>query len=451
MNVRKLFSRMALIGIIVWSMSACEVAQKQLATPTPTLTPSPTLMAKTGLTATERQAILSTVWQIVNDKYFDPAYGGMDWQAIGDEYSQKLKTVQDDETFWREVLMPMLWELGVSHLGVLPPGFANQIDPMTFATGSLGMDVRLLDGLAVVTRVDEGSPADEAGLRPGFVLTLVDGRTSEDIAAESLPSPPYNEAHQLAAKVQGLRDLLYGEKGTSVVIEYLDEEDRPGRVTMQYAPRSVTSCDQLDPALPPICADLEVRRLENGFGYIRFSGFLSPVLDGVLQAIRDLNEAAALIIDLRGNPGGQYFVRVGIASQLVGTPEVFLRYQYRDRLEEARLDPVPDAYQGRVVILVDEHSASSTEEFSGSLQALGRATIVGSQTAGSCLVGEIETLPHGIVLIVPVAQGQTMDGHILEYNGVVPDITVTLDRQQLLQGIDTQLQAAIQYILETGQ
>ena len=189
-----------------------------------------------------------------------------------------------------------------------------------------------------------------------------------------------------------------------------------------------------------------MKRLDNGYGYIRFSGFLSPVLDGVLQAIRDLHDAPALILDLRGNPGGQYFVRLGIASQLVGTPELFMRYQYRDHLEEAHLNPVPDAYLGEVVILVDEHSASSSEEFSGSLQALGRATIVGSQTAGSCLVGEIESLSHGIVLMVPIAQGQTPDGRILEYNGVVPDVTVTLDRQQLLQGIDAQLQAAIHYI-----
>ena len=115
------------------------------------------------------------------------------------------------------------------------------------------------------------------------------------------------------------------------------------------------------------------------------------------------------------------------------------------------LDPVPDAYPDKVVILVDEHSASSTEEFSGSLQALSRATIIGSQTAGSCLVGEINALPHGIVLMIPVAQGQTMNGRILEYNGVVPDIAVTLDRQQLLQGIDAQLEAAIQYLLENGQ
>jgi len=108
-------------------------------------TPSPQVI-ETRLTAAERVAIFDTVWQTINDGYFDPAFGGKDWQAIGDEYRQRLATLQDDDTFWRQVLNPMLWELGVSHLAALPPELATLIDRMTFATGSLGMDVRLLDG-----------------------------------------------------------------------------------------------------------------------------------------------------------------------------------------------------------------------------------------------------------------------------------------------------------------
>jgi carboxyl-terminal processing protease len=201
--------------------------------------------------------------------------------------------------------------------------------------------------------------------------------------------------------------------------------------------------------LPPACTEFEVKRLTDGIGYIRFSGFLPMVLDSVLQAIDDLHDAPALIIDLRGNPGGVYQVRTAIASQLVGQRKLFMRYQQRDGLQEAYLDPVPDAYQGQVVILVDEFSWSSSEEFAGSLQALGRATIVGSQTPGRCLVQEITPLPKGALLIYPSAQSQTPDGRVLEDNGVVPDIEVALDRGQLSQGVDAQLEAALTY-LEQG-
>jgi len=409
----------------------------------PTRTPHPPLVIETRLTAAERHAIFDTVWQTMNDEYFDPTLGGLDWQAVGEEYRQRLASVQDDDTFWREVLNPMLWELGVSHLVALPPELATLIDRMTFATGSLGMDVRLLDGMAGVTQVVEGSPADKAGLRPGFLITSVDGWTLEDVAADSSPTPPYNERNRRASAVQGMRDLLYGETGTQVVVEYLDAYDRPQHATLQYAPRRNSACAEFDASLPPACAEIEVRRLANDIGYLRFSGFLNAVLDGVLQAVDDLHDAPALIIDLRGNPGGLFFVRKAIASQLVGTPELFIRYQYRDHVEEAYLDPVPDAYPGAVVILVDEHSASSSEEFSGSLQALGRATIVGSQSPGRCLTANFMSLSNGAILVYPFSQSQTPDGRVLENNGVVPDVAVALDRQQLLQGIDAQLEAAL--------
>jgi carboxyl-terminal processing protease len=98
------------------------------------------------------------------------------------------------------------------------------------------------------------------------------------------------------------------------------------------------------------------------------------------------------------------------------------------------------------VLLVDELSASSSEEFSGSLQALGRATIIGTQTQGNCLVMNIELLPGNAIVLHTYKQAQTLKGRILEDNGVVPDIEVALDRQQLLQGVDAQLEAALTYL-----
>jgi carboxyl-terminal processing protease len=415
---------------------------------TPTRTPHPPLVIESRLTAAERRVIFDTVWRTMNDEYFDPTFGGRNWEALGVEYRMRLATVEDDDSFWRQVLNPMLWELGVSHLVALPPELATLMDPMTFATGSLGMDARLLDGMAVVTQIIEGSPADEAGLELGFVIISVDGWTLEDMAANSMPSPPYNGRHERVAPVQELRSLLYGETGRQVVVEYLDANDLLQRVTLQYAERTGSACAELDPSTPPACGEIEVRRLADGIGYIRFSGFLEAVLDGVLQAIDDLHDAPALIIDLRGNPGGQFFVRTTIASHLVGAPELWMRYQYRDRLEEVYLDPDSHAYPGEVVILVDELSASSSEEFSGSLQALGRATIIGNQTPGVCLTANIVPLPKGALLVYPFSQPQTSAGRVLEYNGVVPDIEVTLDRRQLLQGVDAQLQAALVNLTE---
>ncbi|HEY6058050.1 MAG TPA: S41 family peptidase [Candidatus Limnocylindrales bacterium] len=416
------------------------------ATPTPTGSPRSAILIETRLTAADRLATFDTAWQTVNDKYWDPTFGGKDWQAIGDEYRPKLATVQDDATFWLEVLNPMLFELGVSHLVALPAELTSDLDPMTFAAGSLGFDIRLLDDRPVVTRVAQGSPAETAGLRPGFVVTTLDGRTLSDFAALGPPTPPYNERNRRANAIQGMRSGLFGDTGGRIVVEYVDASDRPHHATVQLASRSGGACAELDPTLPPACAEVESRRLSNGIGYVRFSGFLTAALDKVLGAIDDLRDAPALIIDLRGNPGGQFPVRKAIASQLVGEPKLFIRYQHRDGMEEAYLDAVPNAYPGLLVILVDELSASSSEEFAGSLQALGRATIIGSQTPGRCLVMNVAPLPNGAILTYPYGQAQTPDGRVLEDNGVVPDIDVDLNRGELLQGVDAQLQAAIDYL-----
>jgi len=91
-------------------------------------------------------------------------------------------------------------------------------------------------------------------------------------------------------------------------------------------------------------------------------------------------------------------------------------------------------------------SASSAEEFSGALQAIGRAVVVGERSAGICVVADMLELPNGAVLMYPYGQTRTADGTVLEGRGVIPDIEVSLDRASLLEGRDPQLEAAIEAV-----
>jgi carboxyl-terminal processing protease len=97
-------------------------------------------------------------------------------------------------------------------------------------------------------------------------------------------------------------------------------------------------------------------------------------------------------------------------------------------------------------VLVDELSASSSEEFAGGLQAIGRAVVVGGRTRGSVLIADFAQLPNGATFVYAVALTRLADGTMLEGRGVIPDIEVELDRDLLLQGVDLQLEAAIEYI-----
>jgi C-terminal processing protease CtpA/Prc len=84
------------------------------------------------------------------------------------------------------------------------------------------------------------------------------------------------------------------------------------------------------------------------------------------------------------------------------------------------------------------------------MQAIGRATIVGERTPGNCLVAGVKQLANGATLVYPIMQSRTPDDRVLEGNGVIPDIQVELDRELLLQGIDSQLEEAIETIERQG-
>jgi C-terminal peptidase prc len=415
------------------------------ASPTPTeILPEPT-KSRTP-TAVVNEEYLNTfeiVWQTVNDKYFDPTFGGLDWHAARERYRPLIAAAQDDEVFYGTI-NKMLFELNVSHIGVVPPDEKEQLEPILSAEGSIGMDIRLLDGDAVIMSCRPGSPASQAGLRPGFVVQRVNGKTVEQWAGEVWPIPPLHERNERKRVTAKLQEQFYGPLDTTVELVYLDAHGESHETVIQRAKRDGKVV--LGAEFPPFYVEFESRRLDEEIGYIRFNAFIPPVDQRFPEALESLRGTRGLIIDLRGNHGGVFPVRKGLAEQLVQERALFWSYKGRDSIQEVYLEPVQNAYGGPLVVLIDVMSASSAEEFSGALQAIGRAVVVGERSAGVCVVGDVMQLPNGALLMYPHAQTRTADGTVLEGHGVIPDIEVALDRSLLLQGIDSQLEAAIGYI-----
>ncbi len=142
--------------------------------------------------------VFGTVWQTVDRTFYDPTFGGVDWEAVRDRYQPLITTAESDEAFYA-LINDMLWELNVSHLFVVPPGFWEMMMPVSFAEGHTGLDVRLIDGVAVITSVQAGSPGARAGLRIGDVVQSVDGVPVKEIILDSLEHllPPFNEQMKL--------------------------------------------------------------------------------------------------------------------------------------------------------------------------------------------------------------------------------------------------------------
>lgn len=385
--------------------------------------------------------IFETIWQKVNDTYFDPTFGGLDWKKVHDRYQPQVASAKNDADF-HALVNTMLWELKVSHTVYIPPGYFAAVEPVVFARGGIGINVRLLDGRTVITSVDPESPAHKAGLRSGFIIQAIDGlpiaQVEKDVKRDR---PPYNDRGRIAQITKGIMGRIYGAPDTEVSISYLDERGEKREMKITRAKRSGTAVGPKGMFF--FALEFETRRLGNNVGYIRLNTLQPEFTTQISNAIKSMGDISGMIIDLRGNSGGE----------IERLPDMFLAektflYLKKTRQGETKVfsDPPKDAYTGPLVVLIDVTSSSASELFAACMQALKRAMVVGDRSSGSVMESDNKIFPNGAILMYPVAQLSTPDGTVLEGHGVIPDIEVKLNREMLLKGIDSQLDAALRHI-----
>ena len=386
-------------------------------------------------------------WETVGDQYYDSTFGGQDWEELGRRYRAIALRAASDSAFY-VTLNTMLFELGVSHVGVIPEEHPEWIGaPAVFADGGIGVDVRVIDGQIVVTRARPGSSGESAGLRPGSVIQAVNGRTAHQLREEALAEPRPSLDERILVN-EGAQSEFFGPSGTQVDVSWLDVEGVSHTAAIGREPRSGRT--EFMEGIPPMFLEFEARWERPGVGYVRFNVFHPTLLEPILDALDEFQNADGVIIDIRGNVGGAIGVRRTLVERLVSEPVVFWIYQYRDRTEELVVEPATTTYGGALIILTDAMSASSSEEFAGGLQAIGRARVVGERTPGMVLVADVVQLPHGAALVYPVAETRVADGTVLEGRGVIPDLQVSLTPESLALGHDLQLQAAVELITGGG-
>jgi C-terminal processing protease CtpA/Prc len=200
--------------------------------------------------------------------------------------------------------------------------------------------------------------------------------------------------------------------------------------------------------MPPAFIEFESKRLAGNIGYIRFNHFAAPVDTKFIAAIEAMGDTDAMIIDLRANPGGFFSVLDTMAEHLLLEKVLLYQYKFRDRTVDKVIHPVAAPYKKPVAVLIDERSMSCSELFAGSMQVVKRAVIVGNRSPGYLLGANWIRLLNGGYFMHTILQPLPSDGKIIEDHGVRPDIAVNLDRNALLEGRDTQLEAAVKYIME---
>ena len=388
-----------------------------------------------------------TVWQTVNEKHYDSTFGGVDWKALHDRYKPRIASADDDLEFYK-LTNQMLFELNISHLLVAPRSDFKKYMPELFAEGTIGVDVRWMDGDAVITEVIPGSTADAAGLRTGYAIEQINGIAIQQIVSSDdfLLMPPFNSRNQRNNVSNYILGRIYGPPETVVKITYRDEFENIHESAIKRESRGRGRV--ISPAMPPAIIEFESRRLEHNLGYIKFNHFAEPVDTKFIAALNSMRDTRGIIIDLRGNSGGYFSILDTIAKHLLLEKVLLYRYRFRNRTVDKVLTPVAEPYNNPVVVLIDEKSMSCSELFAGSMQAVKRVIIVGDRSPGYLLGANWQKLPNGGSFMHTILQPVPSDGIIIEDHGVIPDIQVSLDRDALLDGRDTQLEAAEDYIKE---
>jgi carboxyl-terminal processing protease len=302
--------------------------------------------------------------------------------------------------------------------------------------------VRVIDGRPTITRVRPRSPADRAGLAPGFVVTHIAGRELRAVTDSARPLRPVEERFAIRRAAQ---QRLMGPAGTRVTVRYLDNDDHPGQAVLVREEQHVppVTLGHLQPLYP------EVRTQQIGdVGVIAFNVFLlEPVMEDIKRAIDRFHtrHVRALILDLRGNPGGQGAMAIPIAARLVNEPLTLGTIQFRDfgQTLVARPELGVTPFLGPVAILTDEGTASASEMLAAGLQESKRAIVVGDTTLGAVLPSLVQSLPGGAVMQYVVADFRTPKGVLVEGRGVQPDRRVVETRAALRTGRDPVLDAAL--------
>jgi len=222
------------------------------------------------------------VWQMVNDKYIDPAFRGLDWNEVHNCYQPQIAAIEDDKTFYK-LINKMLFELNVSHLGVISPDQKNRLEPIMSAEGSIGIDLRLLREKVMITAVERESSGQQAGLRPGFVVQEMNGQRIQQIASEFWLSPPFRDGKKRSTITSKIQEQVYGCPGTPVRLVYLDEGGEVHEVVIRCTPRAGKVV--LGEYLPPVFIEFDSRRLDGDIGYIRFNTFAPPVHELPVQKV----------------------------------------------------------------------------------------------------------------------------------------------------------------------
>jgi carboxyl-terminal processing protease len=357
----------------------------------------------------ERLALNARVYDLVveavSQQHYQRETLGAHWLEQAAEKRAEVVASPDEIGFYRE-LNGVLAELGDKHTNAIRPSSNRLTRQRRLGEGlDFGFSLAGAGGGYVVDRVRPNGPAAAAGLQPGWRVDTVDGE-------------PF-----------------------SLTGSYIDGEHRWGFTDAGDQHHVATF------AAAPLSREIGYAdNTPEGVLVITFNSFDGPSREWVqaqLAAAR-ADPPPGIIVDLRGNGGGDAWELRRILSPFFPEPTAFGVLEGGPVFGGVRkTGRWRTPWTGPLAVLISGRTASAAELFAAAVQESGRGPVVGSQSAGAVVASRHFDMPDGGMLSIGIRSFRTAGGVTLEHRGVTPDIVTAPTLDELRQGEDPTLQAAV--------
>ncbi|MBK8846959.1 MAG: S41 family peptidase [Bacteroidetes bacterium] len=295
----------------------------------------------------------------------------------------------DEDLLANESIEKILENLDPHSAFIPAENLAAATEPLQGAFEGIGIEFHLQQDSVMVVSVIPGGPSDEAGIIPGDRIVKVNGKSffGEKMTNDSV------------------LHTLRGNGGTTVEIAVLRRNNTT--LTNYKITRGKIPLNSLDAAY----------MITGTTGYIKLSRFGARTYEEFYEALKEQVNGGmkALILDLRGNPGGYMDAATEIVDEMLGENKMIVYTKGRARpRQEYKAKKTGLFENGPIIILIDEGSASASEIVAGALQDWDRATVVGRRSFGKGLVQEEASLPDGSAIRLTVARYYTPTGRSIQ-------------------------------------
>ena len=301
---------------------------------------------------------------------------------------------------WRSAayLVDDLKDPGDVFSALIPPKYAEKYEKKVLGKNvDLGIDGKLNQAGFLVTSLEPRADAYLKGMRVKDIILAIDNK--------EVSSLPEEEIKKFLNPLENTRVTLY------YLVEATQEKKTIEVISQEYFKQSVFMVHVQIPGI--YCLQIQT-----------FNRKTSEDMFVYLSWIEKQQDVKGLILDLRGNPGGPPLAAREISSFFLTPGEDFAYFEGKHQ-PKALLDvpKIPEQYhyKGPIVILVNKESGSASELFSGVMQSRGRATLMGTSTAGKVLLKSMFNFEDQSMLLLVTAAGHFPDGRMFSFEGLSVD------------------------------